>query len=560
MTSGLFEVATLFFAAALLGFGARLLKQPIILAYIAAGAIVAHLDLLNLAGHSIFDTFADLGIILLLFLVGLEINYTSLRLIGRAALLIGFSQILLTSAFGFLVSVLFGFSIVPALYTGIALAFSSTIIAVKFISEKKDLQSLYGKTCLGILLAQDAVVILILTFLSGLEPGEAVSATHLFFTFVKGIFVFFTLLVLGRRFLPIVFSKISGAHELLFVASLAWVFLTAIIMELVGFSVEIGGFLAGLALANSAEGLHIGGLVKPLRDFFVLIFFTVLGSSLAFLKLDGLVLPALALSVFVLVGNPIIVMGIMGLLGYRKRTGFLTGVSIAQVSEFSLILMAEGAHLGHIGEEFVALITVTAALTFVGSAHIITHSERIFSRLASFLLFFERKTGIETDSPASAKPASVVLVGCHRIGQNIAFCLPKDDLLVIDFNPDVIREMKRHNFNCIFGDIADPEVFERARIGDAKLVISTSPDLMDNLALLARLKKSGTPVKKTVIRAESEKDAKILYRAGASYVLLPHFTSGQYLGKTIIIDPAMRILEKLKERDLAVMRQIHRRV
>jgi voltage-gated potassium channel Kch len=334
------------------------------------------------------------------------------------------------------------------------------------------------------------------------------------------------------------------------------VFAAAALMEWVGFSIEIGGFLAGLALANSVERFHIESRIRPLRDFFIVVFFVVLGSSMVFSHFNGLLLPIIVFSLFVLIGNPLIVLVIMGLLGYRKRTGFLTGVMIAQISEFSFVLAALGLRLGHIPEGVATLITAVGVVTITLSTYLIMYADEIFRRLSPLLGVFQRKITREADV-THGFPKPIVLVGCHRTGQSIAFSLPKDDVLVVDSDPVVIQDLRRHGFDYVFGDIADPDVVDRADIGHAKLVISTSPCVQDNLALLSYI--HSLPSHKSprvVVRAEDERDARLLYDKGADYVLLPHFTSGQYLGKTIALDPELRIFSQLKERDLALLRRV----
>ncbi len=554
MTGGLFELAIIFVAAAVLGMGARLLKQPLILAYLATGVLVAALNLFHITEGELLKTFSSLGVMLLLFLIGLEINYKTIQSVGRVSVILGLSQIGFTSLFGFLIARVFHFPVLSSLYIAVALTFSSTIIILKLLSEKGDEHSLYGRISIGFLLVQDFVAVLLLVFLTGLRGEEGFALWPVLLTLFQGILLFSAMLFLGQRFLPMLFEKISRSQELLFLVSLAWAFLMVSLADQLGFSIEMGGFLAGLALANSSLHFQIAGRIKPLRDFFILIFFVILGSSLALSGLQNVGLPVLVFSLFVLIGNPLIVLAIMGFMGYRKRTSFLTGLTVAQISEFSLILVALGFRLGHVPQEVLTLVTAVGILTITASTYLIMYGDQVFRRFSSLLSFFERKKLLEQDVPGDS-PKSIVLIGCHRTGQSIAFNLPKKDLLVVDFDPEIILELKRHKFDYVFGDIADPEVFSRIDFAAAKLVISTSPHLDDNLTLLSLfLKFRGRP--RFVLRAETERDAEMLYRKGADYVLLPHFTAGQYLGKTIAIDPKMRILDQLRERDKFVLRKV----
>ena len=558
MTSGLFELAIIILIAAGLGIAARLLKQPIILAYIFTGIIIGILSFFNLNNRELFQTFSELGITFLLFLVGLEINYSSLRLVGKASVLIGLGQIVFTAVIGYFIALFFDFNQLQSLYIAIALTFSSTIIVVKLLSEKKDTNSLYGKISIGLLLVQDFVAILILIFLAGIQTGEGINFNEVFLTAIKGLILFIAMLWLGRKILPFVFNKIAQSQELLFLTSLAWCLGIATAVAKTGFSIEIGGFLAGLALANSSEHFQISAKIRSLRDFFILIFFVILGSSLIFSDFSGLTLPIIVFSLFVLIGNPLIVLIIMGLLGYRKRTSFMCGVTVAQISEFSLILAALGLKLGHLNTQIVSLITAVGIITITLSTYLILHAEKIFRRFPRFFSLFERKKIKEDESLIRQFKKPIILIGSHRLGQSIAFHLPKDNLLIIDFDPEMISQLRRHGFDYIFGDIGDAEIFEKANFNEARLVISTSPDFEDNLTLLSELNllKNRNKIK-VIIRAQDEKEAEILYKQGVDYALLPHFTSGQYLGKSIVVDPSLQILEQLKNKDLEMMKKIN---
>lgn len=553
MPISIFDIGLVVLIAAALGGISKLLRQPIVLAYLLTGVIIGYFRLLNFDNQDVFRVFSDLGIMFLLFLVGLEIDYKSLKRVGTTSLIVGVLQVLITTGIGFFIAQLFSFSAIQSAYLAIAFTFSSTVIVVKLLSEKKDLHSLYGKITIGILLVQDFIAILILVVLAGLQRGEGIQLTTIAFTAAKGVALFFAMLWLGRKALPYLFDAVARSRELLFLISLAWVFLLAAVVQRIGFSIEIAGFLAGVALANSAEHYQISAHMRPLRDFFVLIFFVILGSSLVFSNLSGLTVPLAAFSLFVIIGNPLIVLILMGLLGYKKRTSFLTGLAVGQISEFSLVLAAMGLRVGHITSDVASLITGVGVITITVSSYLVSNSDSIFRAFSRGLTVFERRRTKEDGRYDRDIAKPVVLIGVHRTGLSIAHSIPQEDLLVVDYDPDVVHKMEEEGYDYIFGDIADPEVFERAQIAQAKLVISTSPEHEDNLALLHEIKHLATRPR-VIVRAESEAEAHAFYEAGADYVLLPHFTSGQYLGKTIALDPEMRILNHLKKRDLELLK------
>lgn len=559
MAHGVFELAVVILVATGLGIMAKLLRQPIILAYIVTGVVIGSLGALDVVNQEIFAVFSNLGIMFLLFLVGLEINYTSLRLVGKTSAIVGIGQVIFTSIFGYLIATVLGFSLLPALYIAVALTFSSTVIVVKLLTDRNDLNSLHGRISIGFLLVQDLVAALILMLLAGFDaPGNGTIFSALLMA-GKGIALFAIMLWLGRAVLPRLFSHIARSQELLFLTSLAWLFLVTAGAYQIGFSIEIAGFLAGLALANSSEHFEIAGKIRSLRDFFILMFFVVLGLSVVRADIGAIAGPVAAFSLFVLIGNPFIVLVIMGLLGHKRRTSFLAGVTVAQISEFSLILAAMGLKLGHIAEDVVVLITSVGVITIGVSAYLITHAEAIFRVIQKPLRIFERRNIRELQHKEESYDKPVILIGCHRTGESIAMSIQKKDVLIVDFDPEVIKKMEDRGYACLFGDIRDLEIFEKAGILTASLVISTSPDFEDNMFLLASLHsgKAGRRPK-AITRAETEQEAQFLYEAGADYVLLPHFTSGQYLGKTIAIDSDMKILRRLKEHDLGIMHKMAR--
>ncbi len=554
MASEIVQLAVVLSVASILGYLAKLLRQPLILAYLLTGLLLHYFYPAGMEDS--LRIFADMGIMFLLFLVGLEINYESFKAVSKPALIIGLTQVVVTFGAGFWIATLLHFGIVSASYIGIALTFSSTIIAVKVLTEKRDMHSLYGRIAVGILLIQDLVAVILLVILSGVRGGEGIEYLPILAVVGKAVVLFGIMLYLGRKVLPSVLDRVARSHELLFVMSLAWVFLVATFAKMIGFSVEIAGFLAGLSLANSAEHFQISARVRPLRDFFILIFFVALGSSITFSNVGESMVSVFILSLFVLIGNPLIVLIAMGLMGYRKRTSFMTGMAIAQISEFSLVLVALGAKIGHLDNGVVSLIAAVGLTTFVLSSYLLQHSELLFRFFAKALSLFEKRKAKDDKMFNEEFHKPIILIGAHRTGQSILDNLNPKDVLAIDFNPEILPQLQRRKVDYLFGDLADQEIFEKANFDEAKLVISTSPDLEDNLMLISELKDL-LERPKIIVRAETEKDAELLYAHGADYVLLPHFTAGQYLGKTIAIDPDMSILHSLKEHDLKLLHKQH---
>jgi len=490
----------------------------------------------------------------LLFLIGMEMDYSTIKRTGKVSIAIGIGQVLFTACGGFLIAYfIFGFAFLFSLYIAIALTFSSTVIIIKLLSDKGSLTSLHGRASVGLLLVQDFVVVIILIALNAIEIGEGVIVFSVIKTVLMGVFLFGLMLVLGIKVFPFLFRKIARSQELLFLISIAWLLLFGVIVKQFGFSIEIAGFLAGIALANSAEKYHISSKIRPLRDFFILVFFVYLGSLMIVSDFSDLVVPAVVFSLFVLIGNPIIVMTIMGIMRYKKRTGFLTGVTVAQISEFSLIFATIGFSLGHITSEIFSLIVVVGVITITLSTYLILYAEKIFPYIENFLSVFERKNSKEEEGDYGISK-SIILIGANRIGRGIMNYINKENLLVIDFDPNIADYLKKKGFDRIFADIKDPHLFEDLNLEKTKLIISTSPNFEDNIALTKRIRSVNKDIK-IIARAENENDAVVLYNYGVDYVLLPHFLSGEYLGKIINSDRGIEDIRKLRKVEIKFIKE-----
>lgn len=556
MSTTIAELAVLLSVAAAVGMVARMLRQPMILAYLVVGAVATAAGFFPVASNPLYQTFSDLGVMFLLFLVGLEINISALRRVGLASAILGLGQVVFTFVLGYFIGLFLGLPPLSAAYIAIALTFSSTVIVVKLLSERQDMNSLYGKLSLGVLLVQDIAAVLILVVLSGLRPGQSVAVPPIVATVGQAVILFSFAYWLGRTIIPRIFIRLARSEELLFLTSLAWVMLLATAVRALGFSIEIGGFLAGISLANSSTHFQIASRVRPLRDFFIALFFIVLGSTIVLTRLDGLTVPIIVFSLFVLIGNPLIVILIMGMMGYHRRTSFLTGVTIAQISEFSLILAAIGLKLGHIQSSDVTIITAVGIITITASSYMIIYAEPLYRLLRPVVTFFHRGHIPPETSGRSPFDKPVVVIGAHRIGRNIVAHLQKDEVLIIDSDPDVIAELKHQRFTTVFGDSSDDELLDQLEFDNVRLVISTMPNLDDNLRLLAFIQsRSGPRHRRFILRAESSDDAERLYQAGTDYVLQPELTSGQFLGHLVASRGGLAKLTELSKRDRHLSRQ-----
>ncbi len=507
----------------------RILRQPLIIGYIISGIILGPLFLNLMSELDSFHLFSQIGIALLLFIVGLHLSPRVIKEVGKASLVTGAGQIVFTSLIGFLIATTFGFGWLPSLYIAVAMTFSSTIIIMKLLSDKEALEKLYGKISIGFLLFQDLVAILILMGISSFSAAGGLES--LMMVLARGALLVAALALLSHYLLPRLNNFFARSQEFLFVFSVAWGLGLASLFFYIGFSIEIGALLAGVILSVSSYSYEISGRLKPLRDFFIIFFFLILGSQMIFSDISGLVLPAILFSLFILIGNPLIVMALMGRMRYNRKTGFMAGLTVAQISEFSLVLVALGVKVGHLSPSVLSFVTLIGMITIAGSTYMIIYSDGLYSRLSKFLMVFERKR--LRKSASKGKPYKYILMGYNRIGYSILNALSNmgKEHLVIDFDPEIIRELKEEGVPCVYGDVEDVEFLDEIGLRNSKLIVSTIPEMDTNLFLLRKFRKKGGPA--IVLTARHISDALELYRTGADYVILPHFLGGEYASHLI---------------------------
>ncbi len=565
-----FELTTVLILAGLISFIVSLLKQPSIVAYIITGLIVGPLGFYRAQQGDAFSALAQIGITLLLFMVGLQLDIGQLKRIGKTALLVGLGQVFFTSLIGYGILRALGFSALSSLYIAPALTFSSTIIVVKLLGEKRDLQSLYGKLVIGIFLTQDFVAILILISLSSLAPngGSIYSGLPLWeniiLALVRALCLILAVWWLSLKVFPKIMEYIGNNDELMLVFSLAWALGLAVFVAspIMGFNLEIGGFLAGLSLAGSGVHYEISGKIKPIRDFFIIIFFIVLGSGLVLSNLSVMARPAIILSLFVLIGNPLIVMILLGLFGYKPRTGFLAGVTVGQISEFSLILVSAAYASGNLSQSEVSLVTLIGMVTIAISSYMIMSAAKIYDWLHPILKIFDfRKGAAEKHLRAVELKNHIILVGAHRLGHHLIQTLQsqKTSFVVVDFNPEIVEFYADKGILALCGDITDSFIQEQINLPHAKIVISTVPDFVDNMTLLHAIRRAtdGWRIKpKLIFIAQDEAETKALYQAGVDYVISPHFMGGIHLAKILEGKQASFDLKKLREHHLKILTNI----
>ncbi len=508
----------------------RFLRQPLIVGYILSGILVGPYALNIITSIEYIELFSKLGIAILLFVVGLSLRPDIIREVGKVSLITGLGQVVVTSIFGFMLMRVLGFGVTASLYAGIALTFSSTIIILKLLSDKGDLQKLYGKISVGFLLVQDIIATAILLLVSLYGSSAKGADQNITLMFLRGLLFFLFLYLISRYVLPKLSTFLAKSQEALFLFSITWGLGMAGVFYHLGFSLEIGALVAGVLLSVSPFSQEIGSRLKPLRDFFVLLFFVVLGSQIVISNVATLIVPALILSLFILIGNPIIVIVLMNLLGYKSRTGFLAGLTVAQISEFSLILMALGFSFGHISQEVVSLVTLVGIVTIGGSTYLILYADKIYSRVRPILKLLEfRKNFAEGEDTDVSEVYNMIIFGYDRVGYDFVNVAERmhSKHLVVDFDPGSIEKMRASGIPHRYGDADDVNFLEEIKMRDAEIVISTIPDFKTNLGLVTYYH-NHNPNGIIIVVSHDIQNTKELYEHGASFVVMPQYLGAQY--------------------------------
>jgi Kef-type K+ transport system membrane component KefB len=516
--------------ASLAAFILRLLRQPQILAYVLVGVLITPVFKI-ITDTSVIESMSIIGIAFLLFIVGLEMDLKKLRSVALVSSIGGIIQVVVVFLLGYLVALLMGFMTLQAAYIGLFITFSSTMVVLKLLSDKQELNTLHGRIVVGILLLQDIIAIFAISILTSINDFNI----YLFlWAFLKFLSMFVLAFVASKYVFPLYFRFTAKNQELLLISSLGVCFLFSLAFHYMGFSIAIGAFLAGLTLGNLKYNLEIIAKVKSLRDFFSLLFFVSLGMGISLSSFSKHLGPLIIITLLVIFLKPLIIMIICSLFKYTKKPAFLSSISLGQMGEFSLILATQGLLLGHISKDIFSIVVIVTLFTITITSYFIKHDHWFFKVFEKPLKIFDVFTteGLEF-LPSEVKP-TIILAGHNRIGYSILkqFRRSKKKILVVDYNPEVISRMVRLNYHCIYGNVIDEEIVRKMNLEGIKMLISTVPELNDNLVLIRRVRAVNKKARIIVTSSEIE-DALRLYTAGADYVILPHFLGGEHVANLI---------------------------
>ncbi len=508
----------------------RVLRQPLIIGYILTGIICGPSLLGIVHDQAAFLSFSQIGIALLLFIVGLGLNVGVIRQTGRPVFLVFLLNTVLVGATTLGVGTLFNLNQLEALLLATAMLFSSTIVVVKALVDDREHHRLHGQIAIGILLVEDIAATIALVALSSAKQGGGAEA--MFALAGKGLMMMGSLAFVGWFVLPRLARFFAASQEFLFTFSLAWAFSVAAVFLWAGFSLEVGALFAGVSLASLPYAQEISTRLKPLRDFFLLLFFVSLGGMLSPNTLASSLGLALALSLVVVIIKPLSVAIGLGLLGYTKQTGFRVGAHLSQTSEFSVIMLTLAAANGYVGAELVSTLTLTTFITIAVSSYLMKYDDRLFKVFGRYLSIFERRNAL--GDHGKHVEYKNILFGYRKGGHEFirVFRDMHKPYVVVDYDPAVIEMLESQHIHHIYGDVTDYELLQEIGIAHAELVVSVVPGFTTNSQLL-KYYLSQNPNGIFICHTTSYDKAAALYELGAAYVLLPHFIGSEKMSAFI---------------------------
>ncbi|MFA6553263.1 MAG: cation:proton antiporter [Patescibacteria group bacterium] len=540
------EIGIIFALAAVICFIFKELKQPMIPAYVLIGVVAGPLVLGWIDHADVIRDISEIAIVVMLFIVGIEMDLSRLKKVGLVAILGGALQVGSTFAVGFFAGRMFGLTGMACAYLGFALAFSSTMLVVKVLGDKYEMNTIHGRVAIGILVMQDILAIFALAVLATFDNFSL--GTLLTTSTVTAGLILIVVFVLGRYAFPFILDHLAREKETLFVVVVGIMFILGFYAEGQHLSFGIGTFLAGLSLSRAMYRYELIGEFKPLKSFFTVLFFTSLGLQLtptgAILPSDGIAQGLLntmsanlwliiVFTVLAVILKPIIVMAIVGLFGYKRSAIFNSGMTMGQLSEFSLVLIAQGVLVGLVPGDLLAPLIVVAIISMTISSYMMTYSVGLYRRIGSWFLWTERisffKQDILSDEPKTIDGYDVAVIGCSRLGRMIQKALAKMDIhyVVVDSDPDIITQLRSENVPCIYGDVNNPEVMAQLNFGKIQTVFSSIPDNRDNILLLSHLRQY--PAVNFYGIVDSRGQAAELYKLGAHYVIIPYQVAALHL-------------------------------
>ena len=530
MATGYESLAVLIGAATLLGILAQKTRQPKVMAYIVAGLAIGPVGLDIVQGGEMISLFSELGLVFLLFLIGLEIDIDEVREVLGSTIGIAVIQMVLTFAAGLGISFLLGFDTVTSVFIGAAVMFSSTALVVKILTQMDEASTLPGRLDVGVLLVQDVAVVVILALMTVNFSRPSQAALKLLEIFLMISVVGVLSLASSRYFFSKILKKISGNSHAFFTHGVAWAFLFITVASYLNLSLEIGAFLAGIGIAQVPYSRELQENVRPLTDLFMAIFFMNFGIGISGASIQSYFTEALIASVALIAIKFVIFFLTIDRFKFTPETSFRASINMGQISEFGLILMSLAIAEGYVAAEVSGFISMVAILTMGTSAYLMRYKDPIQEMLQPLLEFFESEE--KEDVHIETLSDHAVIIGFDTISRRVCQKLSEEyQILVIDKNPDNTEELAESDYEYIYGDFKHGEIREGSDLDEASFVISFSREKEVNTAVLEE--KGEDTV--AIVRGSDFEVASELYDLGADYVILENILAGDRISEYLEI-------------------------
>ena len=552
------DIAICIIAAWIVAVVSQVARQPLLLAYLVAGFAIGPNGFKWITDTHSIATISEIGLSLLLFMIGLEIDLKRMLSAGKVILLTAAAQILGCVLLGWLVFGLFGpaENRLEALYLGVAAAMSSTVIIVKILYDKRELEKLAGRITLGVLVLQDIATILFLA----IQPNLKNPALGIMAVAVGHVILLVAVAFLASRFvLPPVFKFVARLPELVLVGALAWCFAMAGFASWLGLSSAMGALIAGVMISTFPYTLDVAAKVTSLRDFFVTLFFVGLGLEIP-MPTWGYMLWTIFFCLFLVGSRLVTVFPALYSMRQGFRVSLLPAVNLCQVSELSLVLLTLGKASGDVSGNTIGIVAFAFAFLAVGSTYAILQNDLLLRKATPWLnklgLRDLDQTTVETS--VTEKQKRICLLGfswtasslIEEIGRNRSDLL--SEIVVVDFNPNVYEKLRQRGVRAVYGDITERDVLHHAGVDQCEIIICSLPNMVlkgaNNLKILRQLRELNSEAK-IIVHAELLSDVPALYEAGASFVTAPRLLEAADLLHAVEAAAKNLLEDKRKEQD-----------
>ncbi|OIB59141.1 cation:proton antiporter [Natrialba sp. SSL1] len=534
------DLAIILFSATLAGFVAKQTGQPTIIAYILAGVVIGPAALGIVEVSELTELLSELGLAFLLFLLGIKMRLEEIRHVLSSIVKISIPQMIAVFLVGAGIAFALNFGLVESVLIGLAVMYSSTAVVIKMLTDKDEATSLHGKLDVGVLLVQDVVVVIILAVLAAGQPDSlAEVATTLAVVLVLVALVTIAALVSSRTVLPVVFRRIADNEEIFFLVAIAWAFLFVFVSDNINLfleplfgitaylSIEMGAFMAGVAIAQLPYSKELQDRVNPLTDLFVMVFFVSVAIDLEAAQLLEYAPEAIIAALVLMPVKFLIFFSLLDWQGFGSETTFLGSINMIQVSEFGIIVAAVAVEGGFIEPEILGFMTLLAIFTMAVSVYLIEFSHQLFERFEPTITRFTSEGDFEGGKQEYRDHA--VVVGYDEVTRNALPLLAAhyDDVVVIDRTVEHIETLEAEGYDTVYGDFRNATIRKDVAVSKADFVLSSSVDPAVNSVLLESVDEEAT----VLVEAERLEDARLLYESGVHCVLMTPYLAADRLGE-----------------------------